>query len=168
MKVKNISIKSESVFDLNGKPPLKHAVPLGLQHVFEIFAGNITVPIIIAGTLGLGLEEKTFLIQCAMLMAGIAILIQVYSIGKVGAKLPIFMGTSFGFVPTSIAIGQQFGLSGILGAAFVGGFFEAFMGFSPKVYSQIFYPYSNRDSTSYHRIISSSSWDKLCCRRSRL
>ena len=76
-----------------------------------MFVGNIKVPIIIVGTLGLGLEEKTFLIQCVMLMAGIATLIQVYTIGKVGAKLPIFMGTSLGFVPTSIAIGQQFGLS---------------------------------------------------------
>jgi len=126
MKVKNISRKSESVFNLNGKqPPLKQSVSLGLQPVFAMFVGNITVLIIIAGTLKLGLEEKIFLIKCAMLMAGIATLIQVYPIGKVGAKLPIFMGTSFGFVPTSIAIGQQFfGLSGILGAAFIGGFLK--------------------------------------------
>lgn len=140
MKAKNIRIKSESVFDLNGKPPLKQAIPLGLQHVFAMFVGNITVPIIIAGTLGLGLEEKTFLIQCAMLMAGIATLIQVYPIGKIGARLPIFMGTSFGFVPISIAIGQQFGLSGILGAAFVGGFFEAFIGFFLKIIHKYFPP----------------------------
>ena len=140
MKEKNARIKSESVFDINGKPPLKQAVPLGLQHVFAMFAGNITVPIIIAGTLGIGLEERTFLIQCAMLMAGIATLIQVYPIGKVGARLPVVMGTSFGFVPTSIAIGQQFGLSGILGAAFAGGFFEAFLGFFLKPIRKYFPP----------------------------
>lgn len=140
MKEKNIIMKSESVFDVDGKPPLKQAVPLGLQHVFAMFAGNITVPIIIAGTLGLGLEERTFLIQCAMLMAGVATLIQLYPIGKVGAKLPVVMGTSFGFVPTSIAIGQQFGLSGILGATFIGGFFEAFLGFFLKPIRKLFPP----------------------------
>ncbi|MBP2028535.1 NCS2 family nucleobase:cation symporter-2 [Acetoanaerobium pronyense] len=140
MEERKIDIKSESAFHIDGKPPLNEAIPLGLQHVFAMFAGNITVPIIIAGSLGLGLEERTFLIQSAMLMAGVATLIQVYPIGKVGAKLPVVMGTSFGFVPTSIAIGQQFGLSGILGAAFIGGFFEAFLGFFLKHIRRFFPP----------------------------
>jgi len=43
MKVKNISIESESVFELNGKLPLKRVVQLVLQHVFAMFADNITI-----------------------------------------------------------------------------------------------------------------------------
>jgi hypothetical protein len=37
--------------DPNCMPPLKRAIPLGLQHVLAMFVGNITVPIIIAGIL---------------------------------------------------------------------------------------------------------------------
>jgi NCS2 family nucleobase:cation symporter-2 len=127
-------------FDVEGKPPLKEAVPLGMQHVLAMFAGNVTVPIIIAGVLGLTIGERAFLIQCAMFMAGVATLMQVYRIGPMGAKLPVVMGTSFGFVPTSIAIGSQFGLPGILGATFVGGFFEAFLGFFLKPIRKYFRP----------------------------
>ncbi|MBB6217848.1 NCS2 family nucleobase:cation symporter-2 [Anaerosolibacter carboniphilus] len=130
----------DSKYDVDGKPPLKEAIPLGLQHVLAMFAGNVTVPLIIAGALGLTIGEKTFLIQCAMLVAGIATLIQANRVGPVGANLPIVMGTSFGFVPTSIAIGKQFGLSGILGAAFVGGFFEAILGYFLKPLRKYFPP----------------------------
>lgn len=118
----------EPLYDVEDKPPLKEAVPLGIQHVLAMFAGNVTVPIIIAGVLGLTLGEKAFLIQCAMFVAGIASLVQAAPIGPVGGRLPIVMGTSFGFLPTSIAIGKQFGLSGILGAAFVGGWVEVILG----------------------------------------
>ena len=130
----------KAVYDVDDKPPLKEAIPLGLQHVLAMFAGNVTVPIIIAGVLGLTVGERAFLIQCAMLVAGITTLIQANRIGPVGANLPIVMGTSFGFLPTSIAIGGQFGLSGILGAAFVGGFFQAILGFFLKTLRKYFVP----------------------------
>ncbi|SHJ16519.1 nucleobase:cation symporter-2, NCS2 family [Geosporobacter subterraneus DSM 17957] len=138
--IKNNDPKPVSKYDVDGKPPLKEAIPLGLQHVLAMFAGNVTVPLIIAGALGLTVGEKAFLIQCAMLVAGIATLIQTNRIGSIGANLPIVMGTSFGFVPTSIAIGKQFGLSGILGAAFVGGFFEAVIGYFLKPLRKYFPP----------------------------
>lgn len=130
----------KAVYDVDDKPPLKEAVPLGLQHVLAMFAGNVTVPIIIAGVLGLAVGERAFLIQCAMFVAGVTTLIQANRIGPVGANLPIVMGTSFGFLPTSIAIAGQFGLSGILGAAFVGGFFQATLGFFLKTLRKYFVP----------------------------
>ena len=34
-------------------PPLSQAIPLGIQHVLAMFAGNVTVPIIIGGMAGL-------------------------------------------------------------------------------------------------------------------
>ncbi|OGO79411.1 MAG: uracil permease [Clostridiales bacterium GWB2_37_7] len=139
-EINNNNPKSTSKYDVDGKPPLKEAIPLGLQHVLAMFAGNIAVPLIIGGALGLSVGEKTFLIQSAMLMAGIATFIQANRVGPVGANLPIVMGTSFGFVPTSIAIGKQFGLSGILGAAFVGGFFEAILGYFLKPLRKFFPP----------------------------
>lgn len=142
MKVENNGSKGfiTPVYDVEDKPPLKEAVPLGLQHVLAMFAGNITVPIIIAGALGLGVGEKAFLIQTAMFVAGLATLLQSISIGPVGSKLPIVMGTSFGFVPTSIAIGGQFGLPGILGASFVAGWLEVVLGFFLKSLRKWFPP----------------------------
>ena len=131
---------SKSAFDLNGTPPLKEAVPLGLQHVLAMFVGNITPIIIIAGILKIPMEEKTFLIQCAMFASGIATLVQAYPVGPIGSRLPIVQGTSFGFVPTSIAIGKAHGLSGILGAALIGGIVEIFLGAFLKPLRKLFPP----------------------------
>ncbi|MDO7205675.1 hypothetical protein Q5M85_17790 [Paraclostridium bifermentans] len=44
---------------------LKEAIPLGLQHVLAMFVGNVTPLIIISGALGLSLDDKTMLVQCA-------------------------------------------------------------------------------------------------------
>ena len=34
-------------YDLDGRPPLKLAIPLGLQHVLAMFVGNLTPLLII-------------------------------------------------------------------------------------------------------------------------
>lgn len=132
--------RDTSPYELDGKPELKKAIPLGMQHVLAMFVGNITVPIIIAGILSFTIAQQTLLIQSAMLVAGIATMVQLYPIGRVGARLPLVMGTSFGFLPTSIAIGSQFGISGIFGAQFVGGFFCAFLGMYLKHIRKYFPP----------------------------
>lgn len=87
-------------YDLDGKPPLKLAIPLGLQHVLAMFVGNLTPLLIITGVCGIesGSELQVALLQNAMLIAGIVTLIQIYTIGPVGGKLPIVMGTSSGFI----------------------------------------------------------------------
>lgn len=65
-------------------PPLVEAIPLGLQHVLAMFASNITPSIIVAGAAGLafGGAEQVYLIQMAMLFAGIATLFQTVGIGR--------------------------------------------------------------------------------------
>lgn len=131
---------SKSPFELNGVPPLKQAFPLGLQHVLAMFVGNITPIIIIAGILQIPADEKIFLIQCAMFASGIVTLVQAYPIGPVGAKLPVVMGTSFGFLPTCIAIGKQYGLAGILGASIVGGLVEIVLGSFLRPLRKLFPP----------------------------
>ena len=44
----------------NRKLPLSESIPLGIQHVLAMFAGNITVPIIIASIFGQTTEQKIF------------------------------------------------------------------------------------------------------------
>ena len=105
-----------SLRDPDYRPPLAQAVPLGLQHVLAMFAGNVTVPIIIAGAAGLGGDDKVFLIQIAMLIAGVATLVQTIGLGPVGARLPIVQGTSFAFIPVMIPIVKTAGLGAVFGA----------------------------------------------------
>ena len=113
---KNMETKEKNVatpYDLDGKPPLKLAIPLGLQHVLAMFVGNLTPLLIITGVCGIesGSSIQVALLQNAMLVAGIVTLIQVYTIGPIGGKLPIVMGTSSGFIGVcrSVAITMESG-----------------------------------------------------------
>lgn len=117
-----------STQDVDAMPPLGRAIPLGLQHVLAMFVGNVTVPIIIAGAADLSAEQTTFMIQAAMFVAGVATLVQSLGLGPIGARLPIVMGTSFGFVPVLIPIAVGMGLPAALGAALCGGIAMALVG----------------------------------------
>ncbi|MBI28347.1 MAG: uracil permease [Pelagibacteraceae bacterium] len=115
------------MIDSNKNIPLSRSIPLGIQHVLAMFAGNITVPIIIAGIFGQTPEQKIFLIQMALFVAGIATLIQTVGIGKIGSRLPIIQGTSFGFIPV-MAPFAKVGLGAVFTAAFIGGLFQIILG----------------------------------------
>jgi NCS2 family nucleobase:cation symporter-2 len=109
--------------DPNVTPPLSQAIPLGFQHVLAMFASNVTPSIIVAGAAGLafGGPEQIYLIQMAMLFAGIATLFQTIGIGPIGARLPIMQGTSFAFVGVLAGIAATMGLSVALTACIIGG-----------------------------------------------
>ena len=96
--------KSGGGGNVNKKLPLSKSIPLGIQHVLAMFAGNITVPIIIAGIFGQTTVEKIFLIQMALFVAGVATIIQTVGVGKVGSRLPIIQGTSFAFIPVMVPL----------------------------------------------------------------
>ncbi|TFH87622.1 purine permease [Billgrantia azerbaijanica] len=120
--------KVRSTQDVNAMPPLARAIPLGLQHVLAMFVSNVTVPIIIAGAAGLSEAQTTLMIQAAMFVAGVATLVQSLGLGPIGARLPIVMGTSFGFVPVLIPIAVGMGVPAALGAALCGGVAMALVG----------------------------------------
>ena len=56
-------MKTGSIYELEGRVPLKQAVPLGIQHVLAMFLGNISPLIIICGILNVPLETKSILIH---------------------------------------------------------------------------------------------------------
>lgn len=119
--------------DVNYMPPIGRAIPLGIQHVLAMFIGNVTVPIIIAGAADLPPDQTAFMVQAAMFVAGVATLMQSLGLGPIGARLPIVMGTSFGFVPVLIPIAIGMGIPAALGAGLCGGIAMAFVGlFLPK------------------------------------
>ncbi|GAA6175625.1 uracil-xanthine permease family protein [Sulfitobacter pacificus] len=109
--------------DPNQTPPLAQAIPLGVQHVLAMFASNVTPSIIVAGAAGLafGSAEQVYLIQMAMLFAGVATLFQTVGIGPIGARLPIMQGTSFAFVGVLAGIAAVQGLGVALTACIIGG-----------------------------------------------
>jgi xanthine permease len=116
--------------DPNKTPPLQEAVPLGLQHVLAMFASNVTPAIIVAGAAGLafGGAEQVYLIQMAMLFAGIATLFQTVGLGPIGARLPIMQGTSFAFVGVLAGVAATQGLSVALTACLIGGAIHFLLG----------------------------------------
>ncbi|WP_255192093.1 uracil-xanthine permease family protein [Natronobeatus ordinarius] len=116
-------------YDIDDEPPLSEAIPLGIQHLLAMFLSTVALPLVIAGAIGLEPAETTFIVQMALLVAGIATIVQVYSIGPVGARLPIVMGTSAIFVAPLIDIGTTFGLAAIFGAVIVAAPLEIVIGY---------------------------------------
>ena len=49
-------MRNYSPYELDGKPRLLDAIPLGLQHVLAMFVSNITPVIIVLGVLNVPLE----------------------------------------------------------------------------------------------------------------
>ena len=124
-----------SPYELDGRPPLKVAIPLGLQHVLAMFVGNLTPLLIITAACGIeaGGDLQVALLQNAMLIAGIVTLVQVFTIGPVGGKLPIVMGTSSGFIGVCQSVAGVMGngvvaYGSIMAACFIGGLFETVLG----------------------------------------
>lgn len=140
--------KNATPYDFEGRIPLSQAIPLGLQHVMAMFIGNLTPLIIVMGLCGLTADAgfgdlRTALLQNAMVMAGIVTLVQLFSIGPVGGKVPIVMGTSSGFLgvlnnTVAACGGGILAYGAIMGACIVGGIFEGVLGMFLKPLRKFF------------------------------
>lgn len=138
-------LDQELIYQLEGKPRLRTALPLGMQHVLAMFASNLAPIMIIAGACGLVGADMVIMMQCAMFVSGLTTFIQLYPIklGKnfqIGSNLPIVMGTSFTFVPTATTVAATGGIGAVLGASLVGSLTEVFMGFFYKYIRRFFPP----------------------------
>lgn len=80
------------------------------------------------------------LIQCAMIIAGIGTLIQLFPVWRVGSGLPIVMGISFTFVSVFCFIGPKYGYGAIMGAVLVGGIIEGTLGLFAKYWIKLITP----------------------------
>ena len=147
--MKSKSQISAAAFEFKGRMPLRQAIPLGLQHVLAMFVGNLTPLLIITGACGIAGGEfaalQVSLLQNAMLVAGIVTLVQLFSIGPVGGKVPIIMGTSSGFIGVFNSVAASMGggviaYGAIMGASILGGLFETVLGFFLKPLRKFFPP----------------------------
>ena len=135
-----MSISKENIYKLEGRVPLKTAIPLGMQHVLAMYAGNLAPILVISGVLNIPADIKVSLLQSAMFVAGAVTFVQLRPIWKIGSGLPTVMGTSSGFIPVAIGVGLQYaamgdwsnGYAAILGASLIGGLMEFMLGFIVK------------------------------------
>lgn len=138
---KNTSEASmENIYSLDGKVPLLKSIPFGLQHVLAMFVANIAPIMIVTGASGLSVQETATLIQTAMIIAGIGTLVQLFTVWKLGARLPIVMGISFTFVSVFCYVGPQWGYEAVIGAVIVGGIIEGLLGLFAKYWRGLISP----------------------------
>lgn len=135
-----VADESKVLYDFYGKTPkMGQLVPLSLQHVLAAVVGVITPAIIVANVCSLTEAEKTMLVQAALIITALATLLQLFPVfNKIGAGLPVLMGTSFAYVPTLQAIGAEFDIGTIMGAQIVGGFVAIIFGIFVKQIRKLF------------------------------
>ena len=138
-KVKD-SASIENIYTLDGKVPLAKSIPFGLQHVLAMFVANIAPIMIVAGACGLTAQNTATLIQTAMIVAGIGTLVQLFTVWKLGAKLPIVMGISFTFVSIFCYVGPHWGYEAVIGAVLIGGCIEGILGLCAKYWRGLIAP----------------------------
>lgn len=138
MNKQSSSVKN--IYQLDGRVPLGKAIPFGLQHILAMFVANLTPITMIAAAGGLSTTEIAVLLQNAMFVAGIATLIQLYPVWKIGSKLPIVMGVSFTFVTVLSTVAVNYGYPAVIGAVLVGGIFEGTLGLLAKYWRKMIAP----------------------------
>lgn len=139
-KKEGAAASMDNIYKLNGKVPVAKAIPFGLQHILAMFVANIAPILIVAGVCNISEQEKATLIQCAMLIAGIGTLIQLFPVWRIGSGLPIVMGISFTFVSIFSYIGATYGYGAIMGAVLIGGIIEGCLGLLAKYWTKIITP----------------------------
>ncbi|NUL60607.1 purine permease [Brevibacterium luteolum] len=127
-------------YQINEMPPLGEAVLLGIQHVLVMMASNVTIPVILATAIGATTGETAFLVQVALLVAGLTTLLQTIGIGPIGSRLPIVQGTSFGFLVVAIPLAQSYGIAAVFGGAIFAGIVQVILGMSLRWLKTLFPP----------------------------
>ena len=122
--------------------PIGKAIPFGLQHILAMFVSNLAPITMIAGAAKVPVTgaELGMLLQNAMFAAGIATMIQLYPLWKIGSRLPVVMGVSFTFVTVLSTISANYGYPAVIGAVLIGGLFEGTLGLFAKYWRKIISP----------------------------
>ncbi|MFE9244712.1 nucleobase:cation symporter-2 family protein [Nocardiopsis sp. NPDC006938] len=105
------------------RPPLRHLVTYGVQHILALYAGVVTPPLIMAAAVGLDPVETGLIISAALLVAGLMTLVQTLGVWRFGMRMPLVIGASFIPITAMTAIGGSSGLPAVFGASIVAGLF---------------------------------------------
>ncbi len=72
--------------------------------------------------------------------SGIATLIQLYPVWRVGSRLPVVMGVSFTFVAVLSTVASNYGYPSVIGAVIVGGLMEGTLGLLANYWRRLITP----------------------------
>ena len=138
----NANCSISNIYKLDGRVPIGKAIPFGLQHIWAMFVSNLAPITMIAGAAKVPVTgaELGMLLQNAMFAAGIATMIQLYPLWKIGSRLPVVMGVSFTFVTVLSTISANYGYPAVIGAVLIGGLFEGTLGLFAKYWRKIISP----------------------------
>lgn len=138
----NANCSISNIYKLDGRVPIGKAIPFGLQLILAMFVSNLAPITMIAGAAKVPVTgaELGMLLQNAMFAAGIATMIQLYPLWKIGSRLPVVMGVSFTFVTVLSTISANYGYPAVIGAVLIGGLFEGTLGLFAKYWRKIISP----------------------------
>lgn len=138
----NANCSISNIYKLDGRVPIGKDIPFGLQHILAMFVSNLAPITMIAGAAKVPVTgaELGMLLQNAMFAAGIATMIQLYPLWKIGSRLPVVMGVSFTFVTVLSTISANYGYPAVIGAVLIGGLFEGTLGLFVKYWRKIISP----------------------------
>ncbi|MDO6683080.1 MULTISPECIES: uracil-xanthine permease family protein [unclassified Oceanobacter] len=126
---------NDLLYPLDARPGALESSFAAIQHVLASFVGIITPTLIVGGVLGLG-EHIPYLISMALMVSGVATVIQARRPFGIGAGMICVQGTSFAFLSSVLAAGfiakgkgggPEEILSLIFGVCFLGAFVEIFL-----------------------------------------
>ena len=131
-----------NIYQLDGRVPVAKAIPFGLQHILAMFVSNLAPITLIAASAQPALTQAqiAILLQNAMFVAGIATLVQLYPVWKIGSRLPVVMGVSFTFVTVLCTVAANYGYPAVIGAVIIGGLMEGTLGLLAKYWRKIITP----------------------------
>lgn len=108
------------LFGLHDHPPWTKASLAAVAHLLAIVASIATAPLLIAQGLNLDATTTRYVISSALIVSGIATLIQVVRIGPFGSGLLSIQGTSFAFIGALILAGNSPGMQQLSQPAMLG------------------------------------------------
>ncbi len=108
---------------LEAAPPPFRLLLLALQHVLSLYAGAVTVPLVVGAALHLTTGQTAYLVSSDLLACGLVTLVQCLGLGMIGVRLPVMMGVTFVAVGPALAIAANpaLGLPGVFGASIAAG-----------------------------------------------
>ncbi|MDD3930092.1 MAG: solute carrier family 23 protein, partial [Sphaerochaeta sp.] len=71
-----------TIFDLNGRPALRQALPLAIQHVVAMIVGCVTPALILSRVANLSSADSIILVQGALVIAALATFLQLFPMGR--------------------------------------------------------------------------------------
>ncbi|MDP8983587.1 MAG: purine permease [Pseudomonadota bacterium] len=114
---------TDLLYGLEVRPPLSETLCVAVQHVFAVFVGMITPPLLIAGALKLNSADTAYLISMSLFVSGAATILQTSRLGPIGSGLLSIQGTSFTFIAPIISVATAAMAAGATATQALGGIF---------------------------------------------